>query len=81
MFTMLIHVFGISGVLYHGGGAMFHKIIPVLVDYIVQNGHIDPKISKIIQHFIIFLADTNDTNSFIKKTNNFCINQKGIFPI
>ena len=60
MFTVLIHVFGISGVLYHGGGTMFHKIIPVLVDYIVQNGHIDLKISKIIPHFEIFLADTDD---------------------
>ena len=43
-----------------GGGTMFHKIIPVLVDYIVQNGHIDLKISKIFPHFEIFLADTDD---------------------
>ena len=35
MFTMLIHVFGISAVLFHGGSAMSHKINPFLVDYIV----------------------------------------------
>ena len=59
---MSIHVFGISGVLFHGGGgggAMSQKIIPFLVDYIVKNGHIDPKISKTIQHSEIFLPDTN----------------------
>ena len=39
---------------------MFHKIIPYLVGYIVQNVHIDPKISKIIPHFEIFVADTDD---------------------
>ena len=50
----------ISGVLYPGGGAMFHKIFPFLVDYIVKNGHIDPKISKIIQNFAIFLPDIDD---------------------
>ena len=38
---------------------MFHKIISFLVDYIVQNGHIDPNISK-IPHFEIFLTDTDD---------------------
>ena len=58
MFTMSIHVFGISGVLFHGG-TMSQKIIPFLVDYIVKNGHIDPKISKTIQHSEIFLPDTN----------------------
>ena len=36
------------------GGTMSHKIIPFLVDYIVANGHIDPKISKTIQHSEIF---------------------------
>ena len=30
------------------------------VDYIVQNGHIDLKISKIIPYFEIVLADTDD---------------------
>ena len=68
---------------------MFHKIIPFWVAYIVQNGHIDPKISKTIPHFEIFLADTDDLLSVITKTKNFCINQKvnfgvdlgGIFPI
>ena len=62
MFTMMIHVFDISGVLYHrgGGGAMFHKTIPILVDYIVKNGHIDPKISKINPNSEIFLPDTDD---------------------
>ena len=39
---------------------MFHKIIPFLVDYIVQNDHIDPEISKIIPHFEIFMEDTDD---------------------
>ena len=45
-FTMLIHVFGISGVLYHGGGGgtKFHKIISFLVDYIVKKDYIYPKI-------------------------------------
>ena len=43
-----------------GGGAMFHKIIPFLVVYIVKYGHIDPKISKIIPNSEIFLPDTED---------------------
>ena len=38
---------------------MSQKIIPFLVDYIVKNGHIDPKISQTIQHSEIFLPDTN----------------------
>ena len=60
MLTMLIHGFGISGALFHGGGgAVSHKIIPFLVDYIVQNSHIDPKISKIIQHSEILMPDTD----------------------
>ena len=29
---------------------MSHHIIPFLVDYIVENHYIDPKISKIIEH-------------------------------
>ena len=37
-----------------GEGTMFHKIFPFLV------GHIDPKISKIIQNLAIFLPDTDD---------------------
>ena len=45
MFSMLMHVFGISGLLYHGG-TMYHKIIPILIDFIVKDGHIDPKIFK-----------------------------------
>ena len=39
MFATLIHVFGISGVLYHGaggGGAMIHKTISFLIDLIVK---------------------------------------------
>ena len=62
MFTMLIHVFGISGFLYHGGGggAIFHKIIPFLAVYIVKNSHIYQKISKIIPNSEIFLPDTYD---------------------
>ena len=43
MFTILIHMFGISGVLFHGGYSI--KIIPVLADNIVKDGHFDPKIS------------------------------------
>ena len=42
-----------------GGGTMSQKIIPFLVDYIVKNGHIDPKISKTIQYSEIFLQGTN----------------------
>ena len=38
---------------------MSQKIISFLVDYIVKNGHIDPKISKTIQHSEIFLPDPN----------------------
>ena len=56
MFTMLIHVFGTSGALYHGGGggggAMSHKIIPFLVDIYTKNGHIYPK-SKRLSNIII----------------------------
>ena len=39
MFIMLIHVSGINGLLYYGGGgrgAMSNKIIPFLVDDIVK---------------------------------------------
>ena len=42
------------------GGTMFHKIIPFLVDYIVKNGHIYKKISKIIPNSEIFLPHTDD---------------------
>ena len=55
---------------------MFHKIIPVLVDNIVQNGHIDLKISKIIPYFEIVWQILMTYYLVIKKTNNFCINQK-----
>ena len=68
---------------------MIHKIIPFLVDYIVKNGHIDPKISKIIQNSEIFLPDTDEPLSGNSKTNTFFVNQKvnfgdrfgGIIPI
>ena len=58
MFTMSIYVFGISGVLFHVGNNVLENH-SVFVDYKVKNGHIDPKISKTIQHSEIFLSDTN----------------------
>ena len=88
MITMLIHVFGISGVLYHGG-TMLHKIILFLVYYIVQNGHIDPKSQRLPHISKYFWQILMTYYLVIKKPNNFCINQKvyfgadlgGIFPI
>ena len=67
---------------------MFHKIILILVDYIVKNGHIDPKSSYMI-HSEIVLPDTDDPLSSNLKPRTFSINQKvnfggswmGIFPI
>ena len=44
---------------------MSHKIISFLVDYIVKNCHIDPKISKIIKHSEIVLPDTDGPLSSI----------------
>ena len=38
---------------------MSQKIFPFLVDFIVKNCHIDPKILKTIKRSEIFLPDTN----------------------
>ena len=44
-----------------GGGTMFHKIIPFLVDNIAKkNCHIYQNISKITPNSEIFLPDTDD---------------------
>ena len=46
MFTILMYVFGINGVLFHGGrggGAMSHWSIPFFVDYIVKIVILIPK--------------------------------------
>ena len=59
MFTLFIRALGTSGVWYHGV-MMFHKIIPFLVDFLVHNGNIFPKISKKIPNSEIFLWDTDD---------------------
>ena len=47
MFTMLIHLFGISGGLYHGG-MIFNKKIPFLVDYIGKKWSYWPATSRIL---------------------------------
>ena len=62
-------------VLYHGRG-VFHKIIPVVVEYIVQNGDIDLKMSKIIHIPEIFLPDSDDPLLDNLKIDAFYINQK-----
>ena len=80
MFTMFIRVFGLSCVFFHGG-MMSHQIIPILVDYIVQNGQFDP------QNLIDYLTFRNIfaiywgsiIKQLKKKANTFCINQKVTF--
>ena len=55
---MLIHVFGISGVLLGRNDVPWNH--SVFVRLYSKNGHIDPKISKIIKYSEIFLPDTDD---------------------
>ena len=46
---------------YTGKGALFYKIISVLVDYIVKKmTFFCPKISKIVQYIEVILSETND---------------------
>ena len=78
---MSIHVFGISGVLFHGGGggAMSQKIIPFLVDYIVKMVILTTKsqrLSNIQKYFCQILMVHYQE---IKNTKTFCINQKVTF--
>ena len=57
----LIHISDAIGVLDHGGGgAMFYKHFPFLVDYIAKNDIFRPKISKIMQYIEVILSETND---------------------
>ena len=42
-----------------GGGGISHKIIKFLFDYVVKNGHIDQKISKVIPYSETYLPDTD----------------------
>ena len=68
-------MFGIHviDVLFHGGGGggVSYYIIPCVVDSIVENGHIDPQITKIIQHSEICLPDTEPKTFFINQKVTF----------
>ena len=71
IYTMSTHVFGISGVLFHGGGG--------LVDYIVKMVILTPKsqrLSNIKKYFCQILIVYYQA---IKNTKTFCINQKVTF--
>ena len=46
-----------------GGGTMFYKIIPFLVDLIAKKWRFGPKISKIWQYTEVILPDTNAVDS------------------
>ena len=43
-----------------GGGAMFYKYFPFLVDYIAKKWHFRPKIFKIRQYIEVILSETHD---------------------
>ena len=61
MFSEFKHVFGISGVLCQGrGGGARCSIKSYSFGLIMKNGHINPKISKIIQKSEVFLPGTDD---------------------